>query len=98
MRRRRALERLVEAQHDVTIRGPEGEQVHFDEKGKRVRSKARVEYKGFQAYMKELQVEAGLLDPRVEIIAEELRRADTFWGPEPTLGDDSVVVDAIKKP
>lgn len=84
-RRRRALAALTAIEQEVVARGPEGEQVHYDHKGKRVRSKARVEYHGFNAHLKRLRVEAGLDDPRVSLIVEELRRSDAFWGGVPDL-------------
>lgn len=88
--------KLDALEHEVLTRGPEGDQVHYDDKGKRVRTKARVEYLGFQEHRKALLIEAGLLDQRVELVAEELRRSDSFWGTMPALNENDAVVDEVK--
>lgn len=87
------MRRLDDAGHDVLTRGPEGDQVHYDEKGKRVKSKARVEYNGFEKYLYELRVAAGLVDPEVEKLAEDLQKSDDFWGEMPPLEGNEPVTD-----
>lgn len=47
-----------------------------DKNGKRVENEFTVDYRGFKAYVRELEVEAGLVDPEVEALAERLRKAD----------------------
>ena len=92
-RSRRAIEKLDLAQHEVLIRGPEGAQKHWDEKGKRVKSKARVEYTDFEKYRESLRVEAGLVDQELEKLVAEIKRNDAFWGEAPPLSGDEAVVD-----
>jgi hypothetical protein len=85
-RRRRALARLEAAHHEVLIRGPEGEQKSWDEKGKLQRAgRSRTEFIGYQHYLDALKEEAGLLDRRIEKVIEEIRRNDAFWGGMPSL-------------
>jgi hypothetical protein len=87
------MERIEAAQHEVLIRGPEGEQKSWDEKGKLIRAgKARTEYVGYERYLTHLRVEAGDVDPDVEKLAQEIRRNDAFWGEMPAIvaqGDDA---------
>lgn len=94
-RRRRALERLDDVQHIVLARGPEGDQVHYDEKGRRQTSKARTEYHGYEKYLHQLRAEAGLIDPQLERLVTDLKRAESFWGegPEKALDADEAETD-----
>lgn len=91
--RRRAVAKLRDAEHEVLIRGPEGEQVHYDERGRRTKSKARTEYPGFKRYMRQLEIEAALVDPEVEKLAEDLQKADDFWGETQPLEENEPVPD-----
>ncbi|MBA2666053.1 MAG: hypothetical protein H0U69_03340 [Trueperaceae bacterium] len=88
-RKRRALEQLDLAYLEVDLRGPEGQQVSYDEKGKRVSGKARTDYIGFKKRIERLQVEAGLVDRDLLRIVEEIKRQDRFFG-EATTGLKSV--------
>jgi hypothetical protein len=70
----------------VLIRGPEGEQKVWDEKGKRVKAgRARTEYVGYESYIQHLKAEAGEIDLELEKAVEEIRRNDAFWGEMPAL-------------
>lgn len=97
--RRHAKAKLDNARHEVMIRGPEGEQTHYDKDGKRVKAgSARTDFKGFEKYTRELEIKAGLVDPEVERLAQELKRADAFWGEAPPIqpheGDETVTDEA----
>lgn len=60
----------------MKTRGPEGEQVVRDEKGKLVKSEMSVDYVGFNEYVQQLLAEAGLIDPEVERLVKEWKRVD----------------------
>lgn len=47
-----------------------------DEKGKLVTSKQTVDFVAYKAYVRELMSEAGLIDPELEEIVDELKRVE----------------------
>lgn len=57
----------------------------------RPKGKERTEFVGFERYMTELKVLAGLADPRLERIKREMKAADAFFGTD----DDD---DGVKLP
>jgi len=60
----------------VQTRGPEGEQDVRDEKGKPVTGGMRVAFVGYRAYVRELLGEAGVIDPELEAIVDELKKQE----------------------
>lgn len=74
------MEQLKSVKHEVQVRGPEGEQKHWDEKGKLISGKAKTEFIGYRKYMRELEDEAGLIDAAFEEVVDELKREAVFWG------------------
>lgn len=87
--RRRALTRLEAAIHDVTIRGPEGEQKHYDEKGRlrKPKGRERVEFLDYEKYIRRLKIEAGLIDPELDRLMREKKQIDDFFDlPDDTEG------------
>jgi hypothetical protein len=88
-KRSRALELLEDAQHSVMTRGPEGRRREWDAKGKRIKGGGKVEYQDFAKYIRELEVEAGVVDPELEAIVKRVKASRKFWG---TAGPDSAVV------
>lgn len=79
-RRRRALGLLEAARHDVEVAGPQGEQVYYDEKGRRPKAtKQRTEFIGYRKYLEYLQGEAGYLDPAVERMVRYIRAQRSFF-------------------
>lgn len=78
-RRRIASERFADALHETMIRGPEGEQESRDEKGKRIKSGIRTEYKGYQEYLERLQLVSLGASPREVELAEEMKRLESTF-------------------
>jgi hypothetical protein len=87
LQRQKALEQYLDAYHQTQIRGPEGEQEHFDEKGKRIKSGARVQYRGYKAYLERLLASSqGVPDEVFELMQEmkdldeKMARMSRFFG------------------
>lgn len=60
--KRRALELLEDINHTIVTRGPEGEQVHLDAKGKTIKGEGTVTFTALLKYEAELRKRAGLPD------------------------------------
>lgn len=58
--KRRALELLEDVAHRVNTAGAEGEQVHKDKNGRKIRGEGSVQFVGLERYEAELRKRAGL--------------------------------------
>ena len=80
-RRRKAVAKLEDARHDVEVAGPQGEQTHYDDKGRREKpSKRRTEFVGYRRYVEWLQAEAGFIDLGVEKMVKYIKAQRSFFG------------------
>lgn len=78
-RRRIAGERFANAIHETMIRGPEGEQESWDEKGKRIKGGMKTSYRGYEAYLERLRLVSMGASPREVELVEEMKQLDSTF-------------------
>lgn len=76
------------------IRGPEGEQDVRDKKGQPVKDGHKVRFIGYQQYIDQLMIDAGLKPPE-PTIEERIQKADAGWAKlERFFGAAGAIVEA----